>query len=169
MGRPPISASGRCPAFPQEGCVTSPWANPKRQPLYHKFTKQEASKRSDAAHGSQNMPCYSPYQARHLGGVSRLARRNRPLRPLPRSAPCGSFGVRATRSGNLTTSSRRISNDFREDHPQFTAALSAHPCVRRGLSLPYWSRRPTGGGYAQTRFHLTPSETAAILAESAAP
>ena len=37
-------------------------------------------------------------------------------------------------------------NDFREDHPQFAAALSA----------------------AQTRFHLTPSETAAILAESAA-
>jgi hypothetical protein len=46
--------------------------------------------------------------------------------------------------------------------PQFAAALSAHPCVRRGLSLPYWSRRPTGGGYAQTRFHLTPSETAAF-------
>ena len=60
-------------------------------------------------------------------------------------------------------------NDFREDHPQFAAALSAHPCVRRGLSLPYWSRRPTGGGYALSRFHLTPSETAAILAESAAP
>lgn len=59
-------------------------------------------------------------------------------------------------------------NDFREDHPQFAVALSAHPCVRRGLSLPYWSRRPTGGGYAQTRFHLTPSETAAILAESVA-
>ena len=58
--------------------------------------------------------------------------------------------------------------DFREDHPQFTSALSAHPCVRRGLSLPYWSRRPTGGGYAQSRFHLTPSETAAILAESVA-
>ena len=38
-------------------------------------------------------------------------------------------------------------NDFREDHPQFAAALSA----------------------AQTRFHSTPSETAAILAESAAP
>ena len=37
-------------------------------------------------------------------------------------------------------------NDFREDHPQFAAALSA----------------------AQSRFHLTPSETAAILAESAA-
>lgn len=37
-------------------------------------------------------------------------------------------------------------NDFREDHPQFAAALSA----------------------AQTRFHLTPSETAAILAESVA-
>ena len=37
-------------------------------------------------------------------------------------------------------------NDFREDHPQFTAALST----------------------AQARFHLTQSETAAILAESAA-
>jgi hypothetical protein len=36
-------------------------------------------------------------------------------------------------------------NDFREDHPQFAAVLSI----------------------AQTRFHLTPSETAAILAESA--
>ena len=60
----------------------------------------------DAAHGSQNMPCYTPYQTRHLGGVSRLVRRNRPLRPLPRSAPCGPFGVRATRSGNLTISSQ---------------------------------------------------------------
>ena len=58
--------------------------------------------------------------------------------------------------------------DFREDHPQFAAALSTHPCVRRGLSLPYWSRRPTGGGYAQTRFHLTESEIAVILAESVA-
>ena len=38
-------------------------------------------------------------------------------------------------------------NDFREDHPQFAAALSA----------------------AQTRFHLSAEETAAILAESAAP
>ena len=37
-------------------------------------------------------------------------------------------------------------NDFREDHPQFAAAFST----------------------AQTRFHLTPSETAAILAESVA-
>lgn len=37
-------------------------------------------------------------------------------------------------------------NYFRSDHPQFTTALAA----------------------AQTRFHLTPSETAAILAESAA-
>ena len=122
----------------------------------------------DAAHASQNMPCYSPYQARHLGGVSRLARRKRSLRPLPRSAPCGPFGVRATRSGNLTTSSRRISNDFREapSKKKITAALSAHPCVRRGLSLPYWSRRLTGGGYAQSRFHLTPSETAGILKES---
>jgi len=41
MGRPPISASGCCPAFLQEGCVTSPWANPKRQPLYHKSAVAE--------------------------------------------------------------------------------------------------------------------------------
>ena len=41
MGRPPISASGRCQAFPQEGCVASLWANPKRQPLYHKFAVGE--------------------------------------------------------------------------------------------------------------------------------
>jgi hypothetical protein len=41
MGRPPISASDRCPAFPQEGCVASLWANPKRQPLYHKFAVVE--------------------------------------------------------------------------------------------------------------------------------
>ena len=37
----PISASGRCPAFPQEGCVTSPWANPKRRKLYHKLEVTE--------------------------------------------------------------------------------------------------------------------------------
>ena len=37
--------------------------------------------------------------------------------------------------------------DFRSDHPQFTTALAA----------------------AQTRFHLSAEETAAILAESAAP
>ena len=37
--------------------------------------------------------------------------------------------------------------DFRSDHPQFAAALAA----------------------AQTRFHLSAEETAAILAESAAP
>jgi hypothetical protein len=37
-------------------------------------------------------------------------------------------------------------NDFREDHPQFAAALST----------------------AQSRFHLSDSETAAILAESVA-
>ena len=37
--------------------------------------------------------------------------------------------------------------DFRSDHPQFTATLTA----------------------AQTRFHLSAEETAAILAESAAP
>ena len=36
---------------------------------------------------------------------------------------------------------------FRSDHPQFTATLTA----------------------AQTRFHLSAEETAAILAESAAP
>ena len=132
MGRPPISASGRCPAFPQEGCVTSPWANPKRRTLYHKFTKQEASKLSDAAHGSQNMPCYTPYQARHLSGVSRLARRNRPLRPLPRSTPCGPFGVRATRSGNLTTSSQANIKRLPRRSPQIRRRTFRSPLRSQG-------------------------------------
>ena len=45
--------------------------------------------------------------------------------------------------------------EFREDNADFIAALSARPCVRRGLSLPYGSRRPTSGGYSQSRFGFT--------------
>ena len=81
-----------------------------------------------------------------------------PLRPLR----CSRYALRQPDdfvAGEYQTTSVKTT-------PKFTAALSAHPCVRRGLSLPYWSRRPTGGGYAQTRFHLIPSETAAILKES---
>ena len=35
MGRSPGWHIDRCPASPQEGCVASPWANPKRRQLYH--------------------------------------------------------------------------------------------------------------------------------------
>ena len=44
--------------------------------------------------------------ARTLECIPRLAHRNRPLRPFPCSAPCGPFGVRASRSGNLTPSAQ---------------------------------------------------------------
>ena len=44
--------------------------------------------------------------ARTLECIPRLAHRNRPLRPFPCSAPCGPFGVRASRSANPTPSAR---------------------------------------------------------------